>query len=194
VDIHTSIDNTLVILQHRLSAAADGMGIQVIKDYGQLPLVTCSISQLNQVFMNLLSNAIDALETQPAPRIITIRTEVGSGENLSAEKVKELEEKYPPPSHSQLPTPSVVIHIADNGLGMTEKLQNKIFDPFFTTKPVGKGTGLGLSICYQIVVQKHQGQIRCISALGQGSEFIVEIPIEKSDFPGNLELLFDPPN
>ena len=147
--------------------------IKVIKDYGQLPKVSCYSSQLNQVFMNLLSNAIDALETQPSPRVITIRTEMGSGEW----GVGNGEESSPTP-YSLLPTLSVVIRIADNGSGMSEELQKKIFDPFFTTKPVGRGTGLGLSISYQIVVEKHGGQLSCVSALGQGTEFTVKIPLK----------------
>ncbi len=159
VDIHEGIDNTLLLLQHRLRAEGARLGIQVIKDYGQLPLVTCYASQLNQVFMNLINNAIDALENQPSPRIITICTSVITSESTS-------------------PMPQlVVIRIADNGSGMSEEVQQKIFDPFFSTKTVGSGTGLGLSISYQIVVEKHLGQINCISAPGQGTEFIVKIPL-----------------
>ena len=168
VDIHEGIDNALVILQHRLRAEAEGVSIagkrslinsaiEVIKDYSQLPQVTCYASQLNQVFINLLNNAIDALENQPPPRVITIRTEVAHEEESS-------------------PTPSVVIQIADNGSGMSEEVQQKIFDPFFTTKPVGSGTGLGLAISHQIVVEKHLGQITCVSTPGQGTQVIVEIP------------------
>jgi signal transduction histidine kinase len=137
----------------------------VIKDYGQLPLVTCYASQLNQVFMNLLNNAIDALENQPAPRIINIHTSVST-----------------PKSPSPMPQ-FVIIRIADNGPGMREEIQQKIFDPFFSTKIVGSGIGLGLSISYQIVVEKHLGQISCISAPGQGTEFIVEIPVHLTANP-----------
>jgi signal transduction histidine kinase len=147
----------------------------VIKDYGQLPLVTCYASQLNQVFMNLLSNAIDALENQPSPRVITIRTSAVTGDwELGTEKN---------PNHqSPIPNPqSVVIRITDTGSGMSEAVRQKIFDPFFTTKPIGRGTGLGLSISYQIVVEKHKGQISCISAPGQGTELIVEIPLKSLD-------------
>lgn len=175
VDIHEGIDNTLLILDYRLRVTGKAGGIEVIKNYGQLPKVTCYASELNQVFMNLLSNAIDALETQPLPRVITIRTEVNresrieSEEDFEAGEVEELKKK-------SSPTDSIIIHIADNGLGMNEVLQKRIFDPFFTTKNVGSGTGLGLSISYQIVVEKHKGKISCISAPNQGTEFIVEIP------------------
>jgi signal transduction histidine kinase len=178
VDIHEGIDNTLLILQHRLKAngvSAGGKGslprpaIEVIKDYGQLPLVTCYASQLNQVFMNLLSNAIDALENQPSPRVITIRTSAGTGDSeLGTEKKN--------PNHK-----SLVIRITDTGSGMSEAVRQKIFDPFFTTKPIGRGTGLGLSISYQIVVEKHKGKISCISAPGRGTELIVEIPLKSLD-------------
>src|SRR5919202_2611560 len=172
VDIHEGIDNTLLILQHRLRAQGTRPEIQVIKNYSQLPFVACYASQLNQVFMNLLDNACDALEPQPEPRVITIRTEMGSGEWRVGNG-----EKSSPTSYSLLPTPSVVIRIADNGLGMSEEVCQQIFDPFFTTKPVGRGTGLGLAISHQIVVEKHKGYINCHSTPGQGTELIVEIPV-----------------
>ncbi|HEY9596810.1 MAG TPA: ATP-binding protein, partial [Cyanophyceae cyanobacterium] len=159
VDIHQGIENTLLILQHRLKAQGNHPEIQLIKNYGHLPLVTCYASQLNQVFMNLLSNAIDALESQPPPRVITISTSVTSSESTS--------------STSRF----ISIRIADNGSGMSEEVQQKIFDPFFTTKGVGNGTGLGLSISYHIVVDKHKGKISCSSTPGQGTELIVEIPL-----------------
>jgi PAS domain S-box-containing protein len=165
VDIHEGIDNTLLILQHRFKAVGNAQGIQVIKHYGQLPLVTCYASQLNQVFMNILNNAIDALENQPSPRIITISTEVETGS------------KQPTTDDGRATTDFIVIRIADNGSGINEDIMPKIFDPFFTTKPVGSGTGLGLSISHQIVVEKHKGQIYCTSTLEQGTEFIVKIPL-----------------
>ncbi|HAA31359.1 MAG TPA: hypothetical protein DCE56_31170 [Cyanobacteria bacterium UBA8553] len=178
VDIHEGIDNTLLILQHRLraeGASEAGRGsnlrpiIEVIKDYGQLPAVTCYAGQLNQVIMNLLNNAIDALENQPAPRVITIRTSVASCHGSVVN------------TNNQQPiTNCIVIRIADNGSGMNEEVRKKVFDPFFTTKPVGSGTGLGLSISYQIIVEKHKGYISCVSALGQGTEFIVEIPVRQT--------------
>jgi signal transduction histidine kinase len=154
-DIHTGIDSTLIILQHRLKAKPDFPAIQVIKDYAQLPDVECYLSQLNQVFMNILSNAIDALEESDiASPTITIRTSV-------------------------IDTDWVAIAIADNGVGIPEDLRSQLFNPFFTTKPVGKGTGLGLSISYQIVTEKHGGKIECYSNLGQGTEFIVQIPLKQ---------------
>jgi predicted ATPase/signal transduction histidine kinase/tRNA A-37 threonylcarbamoyl transferase component Bud32 len=160
VDIHEGIDSTLMLLQPRLREDGERLGIEIIKNYQKLPKVTCYASQLNQVFMNILSNGIDALEvlrkteTERSP-MITIQTSV---------------------KDSQF----VVIRISDNGLGMKEATRQKIFDPFFTTKPVGSGTGLGLSISYQIIVDSHGGQIYCNSAPGQGAEFVVEIPIKSS--------------
>lgn len=190
VDIHEGIDNTLLILQHRLRGNSVCPAIQVIKDYGQLPSITCYASQLNQVFMNLLNNAIDALFTQPEPRLITIRTSFSQTLKPSG-RISMFGTLFPKPdavksqnSNAQCPIPDfqfVVIRIADNGSGMNEEVLGKIFDPFFTTKPVGSGTGLGLSICYQIVVEKHKGHISCISAPGKGTEFIVEIPVSQAN-------------
>lgn len=199
VDIHEGIDNTLIILQHRLRGVGDRAEIEVIRDYGQLPNVTCYASQLNQVFMNLLSNAIDALENQSPPRRITIQTSVrhGYGEHQEVKACKAIalpasdvnsvtqysrnlkvkHQNSTPPSLSPN-SQFVVIRIADNGSGMSEAVRHQIFDPFFTTKPVGSGTGLGLAISYQIVVEKHQGKLSCVSAPGKGTEMIVEIPIK----------------
>jgi PAS domain S-box-containing protein len=181
VDIHKGIDDTLLILQHRLRAEGGRPEIKAIRHYGQLPLVTCYASQLNQVFMNLLSNAIDALEDRVSPRIITIRTSVKTRElEIRNANKKETGQLYSlPTSHSQF----VVIQIIDNGVGMEKNMCQKIFDPFFTTKPVGKGTGLGLSISHQIVVEKHQGHISCNSSPGQGTEMIVEIPVIFNTLP-----------
>ncbi|QSJ21062.1 HAMP domain-containing protein [Nostoc sp. UHCC 0702] len=162
VDVHEGIESTLLILQNRLKEQPDCCGIEVIKDYGHLPLVECYPGQLNQVFMNLLSNAIDALKAsvfnqQPATNpTICIVTQVLADKAIS-------------------------VHISDNGLGMDETVQAKLFDPFFTTKPVGKGTGLGLSISYQIVVGNHGGKLYCHSALGHGTEFVIEIPVYQPD-------------
>ncbi|WP_208345824.1 trifunctional serine/threonine-protein kinase/ATP-binding protein/sensor histidine kinase, partial [Aetokthonos hydrillicola] len=154
VDLHEGMDSTLLILQHRLKNSSKNTEIGIIKSYSKIPLVNCYPSALNQVFMNILSNAIDALhqvEINHEPTI-TIRTEVQ-------------EEKY------------VVIRIIDNGIGMTESVQNKIFEPFFTTKPVGSGTGLGLSISYSIIAEQHGGQLSCISTPGKGTEFVIQIPL-----------------
>jgi len=182
VDIHEGIENTLMILQHRLKPEA--ANIQLIKEYGNLPQVECYAGQLNQVFMNLLNNAIDALEksdqgqtsclaarvtpkgSKGNPRMIKISTEVV--DRSSAEAFNALETEN---------FKSVVIRIADNGPGIPKMLKKRIFDPFFTTKPVGEGTGLGLSISYQIVVEKHGGQLQCLSEPGKGTEFIIEIPL-----------------
>ncbi|MCU0518375.1 MAG: ATP-binding protein [Oscillatoria sp. Prado101] len=166
VDIHEGLDNTLLILHNRLKPKGKSAGIQIIKEYGDIPRVVCYPGQLNQVFMNILSNAIDALESQSDPREIAVRTEVtdAAGEVAS--------QQLPASSGKQ-----VVIRIRDNGPGMTENVKQHLFDPFFTTKPVGKGTGLGLSISYQIVVEKHGGSLKFFSEIGQGSEFWIQIPL-----------------
>ena len=167
VDIHEGIDSTLMILQHRLRASAKHGAIEIIKDYGSLPHVNCYARQMNQVFMNILSNAIDALDHKR-------RIEIENAEEQT--------------TNPNSPTPTimirtevqesdwVIIRIADNGSGMSEEVKSKLFDPFFTTKPVGEGTGLGLSISYQIVKEQHGGSLECISQLGQGTEFVIKIP------------------
>lgn len=155
VDIHEGIDSTLLILQHRFKATAH-TEVQIIKKYGDLPLVECYPGQLNQVFMNILSNALDALEGQ---------------DNSGGNTIQIMTQ--------QLNADQVSICITDNGMGMSEEVQQRIFDPFFTTKSVGKGTGMGMSISYQIVVEKHQGRIWCDSTLGQGTTFSVEIPVKR---------------
>ncbi|MGI0484185.1 ATP-binding protein [Pantanalinema rosaneae CENA516] len=164
VNIHEGIDSTLTILHNRLKAKAEHPEIEVIREYGQLPLIECYAGQLNQVFMNVLSNAIDALDDLAAgqsyldlvanPGKIWIRTEI-----LNSEQV--------------------AIRIADNGPGMPEAVRAKLFDPFFTTKPVGRGTGLGLSISHQIITEKHGGSLSCQSTPGQGTEFTIELPIRR---------------
>jgi signal transduction histidine kinase len=167
-DIHKAIDDTLLILEHRLQARAEQPGIRVVKEYGNLPNIECYAGLLNQVFMNILSNAVDALEQatemrsssklEQHPNTITIRTEIL---NRTA-KNKE---------------GSILIRISDNGLGIPKAIVGRIFDPFFTTKPVGKGTGLGLSISYEIVVEKHGGRLNCFSEPGRGTVFWIEIPL-----------------
>jgi signal transduction histidine kinase len=188
-NIHEGIDSTLLILQHRLKPKGSYSGIQIVKEYGDLPLVECYASQLNQVFMNILSNGIDALENQKEPRVITISTEVRESSELyrccaSPRLLNfELEEPISPQGFKlKIPNPqSVIIRIRDNGPGMTETVKKHLFDPFFTTKPVGKGTGLGLSISYQIVVEKHGGFLTCRSQPGQGAEFWIEIPLAPAE-------------
>ncbi|HAX76616.1 MAG TPA: hybrid sensor histidine kinase/response regulator [Cyanobacteria bacterium UBA11372] len=160
VDIHEGIDSTLMILGHRLKAFSSRPSIEVVKEYGKLPLVECYPGQLNQVFMNILSNGIDALEEaidmqKISTPSIAIRTEVVDGKTIG-------------------------IRITDNGMGMPEDVRQKIFDPFFTTKPVGKGTGMGLSISYQIITEKHGGTLSCTSKPGQGTEFAIAIPLTQT--------------
>jgi PAS domain S-box-containing protein len=164
-DIHEGIDSTLLILQHRLNQNSQENRIEIVKKYGQLPKVYCCAGQLNQVFLNILANAIDALEKQQQPRTIVIRTELKKAA-LNAKSESEFSQ-----------CDRVVICIADSGPGMTEDIHKRLFDPFFTTKPVGSGTGLGLSISYQIVVEKHRGTLRCICAPDRGAEFWIEIPV-----------------
>jgi PAS domain S-box-containing protein len=158
-DIHQGIDSTLMILEHRLKSQPNRSCILVIKEYGNLPLVECYPGQLNQVIMNILLNAIDALE-----------------------------EKFPQKNHEQvkptihitteMPTPKhITICIRDNGVGMSDEVQQKIFDPFYTSKPVGQGTGMGLSISYRIITDMHAGSLQCISSIGKGAEFMIKIPI-----------------
>ena len=186
VDIHEGIDNTLMILQSRLKAKGGSSEIKVIKNYGELPQIECYAGQLNQVFMNLISNAIDALEssgvgsngvTSPSPL-----DQVNSDSKLTACDTWCCQNSSPTPTITICTEVKAnnraVIHIMDNGVGMTEEVQKKLFNPFFTTKPVGKGTGLGLSISYQIVVEKHSGELQCFSTPGQGTEFIIDIPIQ----------------
>lgn len=162
VDVHSGIDSTLTILYNRLKARPDRPEIQVLREYGHLPLIECHAGQMNQVFMNILSNAIDALE-----QCNRNRTYADMEANPSQIRIYT----------EQLPNHWITIRITDNGAGMTEAVRTRLFDPFFTTKPVGKGTGLGLSISYQIVTEKHGGRLSCQSSPNQGTEFIIEIPI-----------------
>ncbi|WP_086762564.1 ATP-binding sensor histidine kinase [Nostoc sp. 106C] len=162
-NLHEGIDSTILILKHRLKPNQNRPAIEVVKDYGNLPPIECFPGQLNQVFMNLLANAIDALEEsntgrsfaniQVNPNQITIQTRLAEDEQ------------------------HVLIQITDNGLGMTEEVKQKIFDYLFTTKPVGKGTGLGLAIARQIVVERHGGTLKVDSVLGQGTKFTIVLPI-----------------
>lgn len=153
VDIHEGIDSTLAVLQHRLQETPARPAISVGCNYSKLPPIQCYPAQLNQVFMNLLNNAIDSLEEHSGNlKTIQIWTETLDNERIA-------------------------IHIADTGTGIPEAVRSRIFDPFFSTKPVGKGTGIGLSVSYEIVTQKHRGQLYCHSSPGQGTEFVIELPI-----------------
>lgn len=174
VNIHEGIDSTLLILQHQLKITATQSEIEVIKEYGNLPLVDCFAGQLNQVFMNILSNAIDALKnsnfsTKKNEKLITptitIRTELISSSDNQTMSIKQ-------------PTTDIIrVSIANNGEHIPSGMQGRIFDPFFTTKQVGKGTGLGLSISHKIVVEKHSGSLQFFSNPERGTEFVIEIPI-----------------
>ncbi|MEH1765470.1 GAF domain-containing protein [Nostoc sp.] len=172
VDIHEGIDNTLLILQHRLKGNAGSPRIEIIKDYGNIPRVECYAGQMNQVFMNIFSNAIDALGVASRKWELGNRDE-GDKENDSCPIPTIQISTKASADNSRL-----LIRISDNGPGMTEEVKKRIFDPFYTTKPVGKGTGLGLSISYQIIVEKHGGIMECISEPGKGTEFWIEIPIK----------------
>ncbi|WP_293126753.1 CBS domain-containing protein [Microcoleus sp. bin38.metabat.b11b12b14.051] len=176
VDIHEGIDSTLLILQHRVKAHGGHPAIQIIREYGDLPRIDCCAGQLNQVFMNIIGNAIDALDEA----IQKGQWGKGNGKN-------------PPPLIPSVPLtlPAitirtevvgdfVAIRISDNGGGIPEEIRRQLFDPFFTTKPVGKGTGLGLSISYHLVVEQHRGRLNCVSEVGLGTEFAIEIPIARS--------------
>ncbi len=173
VDIHEGIDSTLLILQSRLKPKDRNLGIQVIKEYGDIPLVEGYANQINQVFMNIIANAIDALE------------EVGSessyaGEELSIPTPKSITQN--PQIHIStqvLDSNRIKIQFTDNGPGIPESVQKRLFEPFFTTKPAGKGTGLGLSISYQII-EKHRGSLECLSVPGGGTTFSIEIPITQT--------------
>jgi two-component system, NtrC family, sensor kinase len=190
VDIHEGIESTLLILQHRLKETAGHPKILLLKEYGNLPRVQCYAGQLNQVFMNIIGNAIDALEEAmetgqwaegeqspiaycPSPTL-RICTEVKYEQDVLMQAKNVVSD-----NSSRYPT-HIVIRIADNGPGIPAEVHQRLFDPFFTTKEPGKGTGLGLSISYQIVVEKHGGQLHCNSAPGQGTEFSIEIPVAKS--------------
>jgi PAS domain S-box-containing protein len=211
VDIHEGMDSSLLLLQNRLKAKPGHPEIQVIRDYGNLPPVVCHAGQMNQVFMNLLTNAIDVLEEsfvnshtlregvrvasrREVPMSLVNKTEQRTNDQqrslsggfrrselLPKETLREQRQMTFPQIRirSLIQEDYVIIRVADNGLGMTKEVRKRIFDPFFTTKPVGKGTGMGLSISYQIVVQKHGGKIKCISAPGEGAEFVVMIPLKQ---------------
>lgn len=158
-NIHEGIDNTLMLLQHRLQKKPDRPCIQIIKEYANIPQIECYAAQLNQVFLNILANAIDALE-----------------DSFIADKSKTLTVLI----QTQMINNTIQISIADNGIGIPQNVISKIFDPFFTTKPVGKGIGMGLSTSYQTVVGKHHGKLWCNSAPFKGTKFVIEIPVNNN--------------
>jgi signal transduction histidine kinase len=165
VDIHEGLESTLMILQHRLKDEADQTIIKVVKEYEDLPKIECYAGQMNQVFMNVLTNAIDALQSEKS-------------------WANDVDDSSPIPTITigtkLLSNCQVGIYITDNGPGITEDIQQRIFEPFFTTKEVGQGKGLGLSISYAIVVENHGGQLRCLSVPAQGATLAIEIPIHHS--------------
>ncbi len=178
VDIHEGLDSTLLILQHRLKSNPRRGEILILKDYGNLPKVDCYVGPLNQVFMNIITNAIDALDMG-----------LGNGERYDSKAAARSPLSSIPGTspairiRTQLDeSDRITISIADNGPGMTETVCRRLFEPFFTTKPVGSATGLGLSISYQIIVEKHKGKLHCFSTPGQGAEFIIEIPPSQPNY------------
>ncbi len=182
VNLHEGIDSTLMILDHQVKAKANYAAIQVIKEYGDLPEVECYAGKLNQVFMNLLSNAIDALEPY---RIITVPGE--KGDRSSPNPAPQPDRPSPKICiRTEATDQQIRIGIIDNGPGIPPALQTRIFDPFFTTKQVGKGTGLGLPISYQIVTERHGGNLRCISS-PQGTEFWLELPFQKNQIVQSIQ-------
>jgi light-regulated signal transduction histidine kinase (bacteriophytochrome) len=168
VDLHQGIENTLLILQHRIKPNIGFPGIEIIKKYGELPFVECYAGQMNQVFMNILSNAIDSLESRCRNQPLV----------EALEKNNDFTPQIYLSTTISTNKSSVIISITDNGMGMSEEVKKRIFDPFFTTKEVGKGTGLGLAISYQIIVEKHHGVLKCTSKPSKGTEFIIEIPLK----------------
>ena len=196
IDVHQEIETNLMILGSRLKEKSNRSAIEIIKEYGDLPFVECYVGELNQVFMNILSNAIDALEGKivedssltPQIRISTEVVKADEGDKgVWRDRELGIWGYGGGILNSQLPITNsqssislsnkVIIRIADNGTGIPPQLKQRVFDPFFTTKPVGKGTGLGLSITHSIIEKKHKGQLYCNSQLGQGTEFVIELPL-----------------
>lgn len=164
VDIHEGLDSALMILRSQLRSQAHHAAIEVVKNYGELPMVECFPGQLNQVFMHILGNAIDALE---------VVRRLGDHAYAHRDPTIQIQTKLLAPEW-------LGVYISDNGPGIAKEIQSRLFDPFFTTKEIGQGTGLGLSICYKIIVDQHRGELRCLSAPGQGAMFAVEIPITQT--------------
>ncbi|MDF5711501.1 MAG: ATP-binding protein [Nostoc sp. S4] len=165
VDIHEGIDSTMMLVQNRLKATDKRPQIEVIKEYGSLPLIDCYAGQLNQVFLNILVNAIDALEDS----VLRGRWAIKKHNKIDNPRIYIRTQL--------LASNQVTIRIADNGLGIPEDAKKQIFNPFFTTKPIGQGTGMGLAISYQIIKERHGGSLECISQPGVGAEFIICIPL-----------------
>jgi signal transduction histidine kinase len=165
-DIHQGIESTLMLLQNRLQKISDINAIEVVKEYGKLPLVECYPGLLNQVFMNVLVNAIDAIEECNQKRSAS-KMAANPGQIRIQTQLNESDRQ-------------VRIVIADNGCGIPEEVRDRIFDPFFTTKSIGKGTGLGLSMSYSIIVNRHEGSMNCRSILGQGTTFEISIPLKQN--------------
>ena len=167
VNIHDGIESTLLILKHRLKAQPTRPAIKIVRDFGNIPLAECFAGQLNQVFMNILSNAIDAFET-------------GQKESLAAQENAKIVLR------TETKANNIFISIADNGIGMPAAVKSRVFDPFFTTKPVGKGTGMGMAISYQLIVEKHEGEITCHSEEGVGTSFTITLPVHLTSKSGVL--------
>ena len=189
VNIHDGIDNTIMLLHSQLKGKPGYEAIAIHKEYAELPLVQCYPGQLNQVFMNILVNAIYALNEGNKTKNIDTKdqknSEAGASNNHSTDAHSSIDNsEYWIPAiricTELIAENKVAIRIYDNGGGMTEDVRNRLFDPFFTTKPIGKGTGLGLSISYEIVVNQHGGKLKCFSEPGKGSEFAIEIPLKQS--------------
>jgi signal transduction histidine kinase len=171
VDIHEGLESTLLILKHRLKAKGKFPGIHIEKEYGDLPQVCCYPGQLNQVFTNILANAVDALADEVYEK----------EDDLNKQPTIAIQTGVGTLSNSEVKIPCVTIRISDNGPGMPEEVQQHLFEPMFTTKPIGKGTGLGMSISHQIITQKHQGKLHFHSKPGEGTEFVIEVPIQGQD-------------
>lgn len=161
VNIHEGIDSTLMILEHRVKAQSQRPRIEIDKNYGDLPLIECYAGQLNQVFMNILANSIDAVEELLITNMsLKLNPKICISTELSAEQ-------------------QVIITFTDNGKGIPKNIQQRLFDPFFTTKDVGKGTGMGMAIAYQIITERHGGSLQCMDAPGRGAKFVITIPLRQ---------------
>ncbi len=182
VDLHVGLESTLLIMQHRLNATPERAAISVVCDYGDLPGVTCYPSELNQALMNILLNAIDAIECASAQDPAATSTTAFSGQIqirtvvIAAPNSGNLRNH---PSNSEAQDDWVQITIADNGIGMPAEIQQQMFNPFFTTKPIGQGTGMGLAVSYKIIVETHGGHLACVSTVGVGTEWQIQIPVQR---------------